>query len=46
MFSGGKVFVGASDLPAPAAHPAYELEAAPGDDDGLWLYRYVGTLTR
>jgi len=44
MLCGGEVFIGAADVRAPAAHVAYELEA-PQRDDGLWLYRYVGTLT-
>lgn len=45
MFCGSDVFVGASDEPALAAHPAYELETATTGEDGFWRYRYVGTLT-
>lgn len=44
MLSGGKLFVGSANEPAPTTYPTYELEPEPIDAT-LWPYRHVETLT-
>jgi hypothetical protein len=43
MLCGSDLFVGVSDLPQPATYAVYEL-CSGQPDDGLWPYRYAGTL--